>query len=361
MAKKTLQLEVVENQEKKSLEPGPALTFGVDDILDELEELAARGAEISGRVYRIQNPQDPTTTQKRDYLCVVDTPVSEDYISGRFGGGVYKLRYKARTNEGIIKREMTYRIAGDSTAENTAQATPQAAKIETPLPVQPQPQKGFLDVILNGLTAEKITAFGIAIKAIKELFTPAQTQAPDYMRLIEILAANNGNKQSVSDAILIKCMDSMEKQHQAPTILQQIKDLQAVKDAIKDETENQENGGDNMNYIKLALEYLPMLLKQNQNNFRAVGQQAAQNPMIQNLIKNDINLATQFVNAAREKYGDAAAQQLALGFGYVPQQAAPAMPQAAPFPANPGAYDLDGEEYENGEEENGEEPETQGE
>lgn len=361
MGKKTLQLEVVENQEQKSLEPAPARTFGTDDILDELEELSARGAEISGRIYKIENPQDPTSTQRRLFLCEVDTPVNEDYVAKRFGGGNYKLRYKARTNTGIIKREMTYRIDRSFNAPEQAQATHQAAQTQTPAPVQAQPQNGLLEGLLNGLTAEKITAFGIALKAIKELFTPAQTPAPDYMRLIEILAANNGNKQSVSDAILIKCMDSMEKQHQAPTILQQIKDLQAVKDAIKDETENQENGGDNMNYIKLALEYLPMLLKQNQNNFRAVGQQAAQNPMIQNLIKNDINLATQFVNAAREKYGDAAAQQLALGFGYVPQQAAPAMPQAAPFPANPGAYDLDGEEYENGEEENGEEPETQGE
>lgn len=360
MGRKTLQLEVVD-QENKRLEPGPARTFGTDDILDELEDLAGRGAEISGRVYRIENPQDPPTTQKRVYLCEVDTPVNEDYISKRFGGGVYKLRYKARTNAGIIKREMLYRIDGVCNTEKAAQGMPQAAKTETPEPVQAQPQKGFLDVILNGLTAEKITAFGIAIKAIKELFTPAQTQAPDYMRLIEILAGNQ-QKQSVSDAILIKCMESMDKQHQAPTILQQIKDLQAVKDAIKDETENQENGGDNMNYIKLALELLPMLLKQNQNNFRAVGQQAAQNPMIQNLIKNDINLATQFVNAARAKYGDAAAQQLALGFGYVPQQAAQAMPKAAPFPENPGAHDLDGKEYETTEEyENGEEPEPQGE
>lgn len=357
MGKKTLQLEVVENQEQKSLEPGPARTFGVDDILDELEEMAARGAEISGRVYRIENPQDPTTTQKRVYLCEVDTPVSEDYIAKRFGGGVYKLRYKARTNAGILKREMLYRIDGVCNTEKA----PQAAKIETPSPVQAQPQSPINSVLgfLGGLKADEFTAWAMAFKTVKEIFAPPPPPPPpDYMRLFEILAANNGNKQSVSDAILLKCMDSMEKQHQAPTILQQIKDLQAVKDAVKDETENQENGGDNMNsLIKIAWEYLPMLLKQNQNNFMAVGQQAAQNPMIQNLIKNDINLATQFVNAARKKYGDAAAQQLAVGFGYVPQQAAPAMPQAAQFPENPGAYDMDGEEEENGEEEQ----DTQGE
>lgn len=330
MANKTLQLEVVEKQDKKSLEPGPARTFGTDDILDELEELARRGAEISGRIYRIENPQDPTTTQRRVFLCEVDTPVNEDYVGKRFGGGNYKLRYKARTNTEIIKREMTYRIDKSFNAPGTPQETPQAAQTQTSAQVQAQQQKGLLEGLLNGLTAEKITAFGIAIKAIKELFTPAQTPAPDYMRLIEILAGNQ-QKQSVSDAILIKCMDSMEKQHQPPTILQQIKDLQAVKDAIKDETENQENSEDNMNIIKTALELLPMLLKQNQNNYRAAGAQAAQMPIVQNLIKNDPQLATQFINAAKEKFGVAAAQDLAKGFGYVPQfippQAAPAMPQ----------------------------------
>lgn len=335
MAKKTLQLEVVENQEQKSLEPGPARTFGTDDILDELEELAARGAEISGRIYKIENPQDPPNTQRRVFLCEVDTPVNEDYVAKRFGGGNYKLRYKARTNTGIIKREMTYRIDKSFNAPETSQETHQAAQTQTPAPVQAQQQKGLLEGLLNGLTAEKITAFGIALKAIKELFTPAQAPAPDYMRLIEIMAGNQ-QKQSVSDAILIKCMDSMEKQHQAPTILQQIKDLQAVKEAIKDETENQENSeGENMNFwIKTALEYLPMLVKQNQNNYQAAGAQAAQIPMVQNLIKNDPQLATQFINAAKDKFGVTAAQELAKGFGYVPQyippQAAPAMPQAAP-------------------------------
>lgn len=333
MAKKTLQLEVVENQEQKSLEPGPARTFGTDDILDELEELAGRGAEISGRIYKIENPQDPTSTQRRVFLCEVDTPVNEDYVAKRFGGGNYKLRYKARTNTGIIKREMTYRIDRSFNAPETSQETHQAAQTQTPAPVQAQQQKGLLEGLLNGLTAEKITAFGIAIKAIKELFTPAQAPAPDYMHLIEILAGNQ-QKQSVSDAILIKCMDSMEKQHQAPTILQQIKDLQAVKDAIKDETENQDNSGDDMNvYIKAALDtFLPMLLKQNKNNYQAVGAQAAQIPMVQNLIKNDPKLATQFINAAKDKFGVAAAQDLAKGFGYIPQyvppQAATAMPQA---------------------------------
>lgn len=334
MAKKTLQLEVVEKQDIKSLEPGPARTFGTDDILDELEELAGRGAEISGRIYKIENPQDPTSTQRRVFLCEVDTPVNEDYVAKRFGGGNYKLRYKARTNTGIIKREMTYRIDRSFNAPETLQETPQASQTQTTAPVQAQQQKGFLDGLLSGLTAEKITAFGIAIKAIKELFTPAQTPAPDYMRLIEIMAGNQ-QKQSVSDAILIKCMDSMEKRHEAPTILQQIKDLQAVKEAIKDETENQEQGGENMNMmIKMALEYLPLLLKKNNNDFKAVGQQAAQNPMIQDLIKKDGNLAQQFINAALKQYGPQAAQQLAAGFGYtsqyIPPQAAPIEPQAAP-------------------------------
>ncbi len=334
MAKKTLQLEVVEKQDNKSLEPGPARTFGTDDILDELEELARRGAEISGRIYKIENPQDPTSTQRRVFLCEVDTPVNEDYVGKRFGGGNYKLRYKARTNTEIIKREMTYRIDKSFNAPETSQETPQAAQTQTPAPVQAQQQKGFLESLLSGLTAEKITAFGIAIKAIKELFTPAPIPAPDYMKLIEIMAGNQ-QKQSVSDAILIKCMDSMEKRHEAPTILQQIKDLQAVKEAIKDETENQEQGGENMNMmIKMALEYLPLLLKKNNNDFKAVGQQAAQNPMIQDLIKKDGNLAQQFINAALKQYGPQAAQQLAAGFGYtsqyIPPQAAPVAPQADP-------------------------------
>lgn len=335
MAKKTLQLEVVDQEPKQT----GSKSFDPDDIIEELENLRDKGAEIYGRVYRIENPQDPPTTQKRTFLYELDVPVYENYILQRSGPGVYKLRYKARTQDGsTIKKDVTFRIQGETSEkspvreilgiqeERQTQAAPQIP--------QAAPARSFLDILLNGLTADKITAFGISLKALKDLFSPPPPPTPDYMRLIEILAGNQ-QKQSVSDAILIKCMDSMEKQHQPPTILQQIKELQAVKEAVKDETENQEQGGENMNMmIKMALEYLPLLLKKNNNDFKAVGQQAAQNPMIQDLIKKDGNLAQQFINAALKQYGPQAAQQLAAGFGYtsqyIPPQAAPVSPQAAP-------------------------------
>lgn len=348
MAKqKTLQLAVVENE--KDVKPTPPRQFGPDDILEELEELQSRGAEISGRLYRVDNPQDPPTAQRRLYLRNVDGPVYDDYLAENFGGGVYKGRYKARTSEGILKRDVTYRIDDVCGAPQNPQAAPQAARIEAPQVVAPQEQKNTLGALLEWFTADRLTAFGLSIKALKELFAPTPTPAPDYMRLIEILAAN-GNK-SASDTILAKCLEEMGKTRQTPTILQQIKELQAVKEAVKDETENQEESGENMNIlIKAALEYLPTLLKQNQNNYIAAGQQAAQMPMVQNIIRDDPGLAQQFITAAEKRFGTQAALQLAQGFGY---NAAYVTPQPAPAKQfAPQMPPQGGEEYPEENEEN---------
>lgn len=332
MANNKKQTELLENPQAR---PQP-INDPTEAAIEELNELSENGGEISGRIYRIEEePDGRTLSGIRTFIGVVDCPVDEDFIGRKFGGGAYKLRYRIRTPQGVEKKELLYRVDKSYNRFIKTNETPQAAPNAANVQLQAQSQKGFLEGILNGLTVDKITAFGFAIKEIKELFTPTPAPAPDYMKLIEIMAGNQ-QKQSVSDAILIKAMDSMGQPRQAaPSLLQQIRDLQAVKEAIKDETENQEQDGENMNFlIKTALEYLPLLLKKNNNDFKAVGQQAAQNPMIQDLIKNDGGLAQQFINAALKQYGPQAAQQLAAGFGYtsqyVPPQAPPVAPQAAP-------------------------------
>lgn len=279
MANNKKQTELLENPQAR---PQP-INDPTEAAIEELNELSENGGEISGRIYRIEEePDGRTLSGIRTFIGVVDCPVDEDFIGRKFGGGAYKLRYRIRTPQGVEKKELLYRVDKSYNRFIQTNETPKAAPNAANVQLQAQSQKGFLEGILNGLTVDKITAFGIAIKEIKELFMPPPPPAPDYMKLIEIMAGNQ-QKQSVSDAILIKAMDSMGQPRQAaPSLLQQIRDLQAVKEAIKDETENQEQDGENMNFlIKTALEYLPLLLKKNNNDFKAVGQEAAQNPMIQ--------------------------------------------------------------------------------
>ena len=130
----------------------------------------------------------------------------------------------------------------------------------------------------------------------------------------------------MSDTIVLSAMESLKQQQKQPSVLQQVRELKQIKEELgadlsngideDDEDDEDEEDGETMKLIKMALDYLPQLLKQNNNNFQAVGAQAAENPLVKNLVAEDSELAQTFFEKAREKYGLENAQKLALGFGY---------------------------------------------
>ena len=71
-----------------------------------------------------------------------------------------------------------------------------------------------------------------------------------------------------------------------------------------------------MSYLlEKGLELLPVLLQKKNNDFRAVGAEARDNPLIKSVISSNPELTQKFFEQARATYGDAAVQQLAAGFG----------------------------------------------
>ena len=129
----------------------------------------------------------------------------------------------------------------------------------------------------------------------------------------------------------------IKQQQRAQSPLGQLKELREIRNFFKEDTENQnENSGDDMSfYVKMAIEYLPTLLKQFNNNFQAVGAKVKENPLVSNLIKNDPELAQEFIKRARDVYGIDNARALAAGFGYQ-MNIKPPEPQAPELPAEAG-------------------------
>ena len=68
--------------------------------------------------------------------------------------------------------------------------------------------------------------------------------------------------------------------------------------------------------IKTGLKLLPDLLQAKNGNFQAAGEEARKNATINALLLENHDLAQKFFEAAAAKYGDAAAKQLAEGFGF---------------------------------------------
>ena len=102
-----------------------------------------------------------------------------------------------------------------------------------------------------------------------------------------------------------------------------IREIKEELGTANNEESDEEEEGETMNILlKTALEYLPQLLQKNNNNFQAVGVQAAENPLVKNLVANDPELAQTFFEKAREKYGLENAKKLALGFGFNLEDAA---------------------------------------
>lgn len=285
------------------------------------------GEEVKGRIYRLYPVDRVGNRPMTEFVGCVNKRVDEDFIGREFGPGNYRVIYNIKKADGTTEKKQFNVNIG---SEYERYYKPQEKAVEAAKTAAPA-MLGGLDLagILGGLTAEKIAAVGMALKAIKEFLAPPPPPAPsvDVTKLIEIMAANN-QKQSVSDAILIKAMDGMQKQAAGPSVIEQFKQFQELKEALGSE-ENNNNQGENeeMDYlIEKGLELLPGLLAKKNNDYKAVGQEVSNNAFINGLIKGNPDLAGKFFEEAIKTYGLENAQKLAAGFGYniAPRDAAKA-------------------------------------
>ena len=168
------------------------------------------GEEVSGRIYRLFPVDRVGNRPMTEFVGRVMERVDEDYIGREFGPGNYRIVYTIRKANGEKEiKQFNVNIGPEYAKYHKAKETaPEAPK--GPAPVL---GGGFdLGAILGSLTTDKMAAIGIALKQLKEFLAPPPPPQPavDLTRLIEIMLSNN-KQQSVSDAILIKAMDTMQK------------------------------------------------------------------------------------------------------------------------------------------------------
>lgn len=321
------------------------ITTTGDDILEEIA--AAGGAEqtnLKCRVYRIVETGGKT---KQEYCGVFEKVVNESDVAENFGGGDYSVKYSWRNSEGRQETTRVYNISKDifKPIEKSYDEGPAGTVAGTPAAPAPVPSAapsgGMLGGLLGNLTAEKVTTGLALLDALKKFLAPPPP--PDYTPLFKMMFETQRG-QSVGDAVVIEALKQANKPAApAPTVMEQINNLKAVRDAFAGDFaggENSNRGSDKMSYfIDKALEILPDMLAKHQNNYRAVGAEAAKNSMVQALIKNDPALTQEFFNAAVQTYGPAAAKQLADGFGIAlnieepPAETAPQITQQQQEPA----------------------------
>ena len=267
--------------------------------------------EVYGRIYRIISPLESVGRPAREFVGKVEERVDEDYIGRIFGPGRYNIHYRVTRSDGSkFERDETFNIGQEYAKKDTPQQ---------PVKQAAAPSLGGLDLgaVLGGLTVEKITAIGAGLKLIKDfLAPPPPPPAVDVAKLLEIFAANN-RPQPVSDALLIQAMQSLQKTNTPPSLIQQMRELKEIKETLKDETADETDGeGGQMSFLlEQAFKYLPSLLAANKQDFRATGAQARELPMVAGIIRNNPDLATEFMNRAAQQYGSENAKQLAAGFG----------------------------------------------
>ena len=267
--------------------------------------------EVYGRIYRIISPLESVGRPAREFVGKVEERVDEDYIGRIFGPGRYNIHYRVTRSDGSkFERDETFNIGQEYAKKDAPQQ---------PVKQPASPTLGGLDLgaVLGGLTVEKITAIGAGLKLIKDfLAPPPPPPSVDVAKLLEIFAANN-RPQPVSDALLIQAMQSLQKTNTPPSLLQQMRELKEIKETLKDETADETDGeGGQMSFLlEQAFKYLPSLLAANKQDFRATGAQARELPMVAGIIRNNPDLATEFINRAAQQYGRENAQQLAAGFG----------------------------------------------
>ena len=300
----------------------------VDDIRDLIDDAGAN-AGLKIRVFR----KVRTAGNSKVILAFCggfERMIDMQDVGENFGPGEYQINFRWRDKTGtrqettrswIIGQEFAkYTCDTSSSEEGAAGAlagTPGTpAAIPAPAPA-PAPAGGLLGSLVGNLNAEKITAGLAILDAVKKFLAPPPP--PDYTKLFELMLANQRG-QTVGDAVVIEAIKQANKPAPpAPTVMDQINNLKAVRDAFAGDFaggENSNRGSDKMSYfVDKALEILPDMLAKYKNNYRTVGAEAAKNSMVQALIKNDPALTQEFFAAAVQNYGPVAAKQLADGFG----------------------------------------------
>lgn len=309
---------------KKQLEEGeePVKNTELEKALDQLREMQENGGvSISGRIFRITSPIDQLGKPSMELVGKVDQFVDEDFVGRNFGSGRYKIRFYVKGPNDSCGEETSLTFNVGKEYDKFKPSTEEAPRGSESVQDQ-TPRGGFLDNLISSLTPEKITAYSLAIKTIKEFFAPPPPPpSPDWSELFRVLlASREPQKPALSDTIVLSAMENLKQQQKAPSILEQLRQLKEIKEELKEDISSEnvedEKDGQDMNLmLKTALEYLPLLLQKNNNNFQAVGQQAAENPLVKNLVVNDPELAQVFFEKAREKYGLENAKNLAHGFG----------------------------------------------
>ena len=276
---------------------------------ERVAEIKARG-EIQGVISRIY----AITSKGREFVGKHDDIADDDFLAEKYGPGKYMVFYIYRDKEG--RRVQTsenfniselYRGTRDNVPANAAHA----------------PAGGFLGGFLEGMTAEKVAGVVAAIQGLKAIFAPPPPPV-DMTELIKALAAP---KQNVGDAVLIKAMEMTRPAPATvagPSVVQQIKDVLAVKELLNDSAESA-GGNDTMNMlVNAGLNMLPAILAQHGGNYQQAGAAARVNPLISGFIEKDPELLGEFCAAVRDKYGAQAASDLAAGYGYTFGEETPA-------------------------------------
>lgn len=267
---------------------------------ERIAEIKARG-EIQGvtsRIYAITN-------KGREFVGKHDDIAEDDYLAEKYGPGKYMVFYiyrdkdghRVQTSENFNISEL-YRGTRDNVPAQAARAN-----------------GGTLGGFLENITAEKVAGIMAAVQGLKAIFAPPPPPV-DMTELIKALAAP---KQNIGDAVLIKAME-MSRPAPAPvatpSMLQQIKDIQAVKELLNDSAESA-GGNDTMNMlVNAGLKMLPAILAQHGGNYQQAGAAVRDNPLISGMIEKDPELLGEFCAAVRDKYGADAARDLAAGYGY---------------------------------------------
>ena len=289
-------------------ESGPELT-----VSDRIAAIKARGEldECVSRIYANNG------TRGREYVGKVNDVAEEDYLAENYGPGKYIVLYDYRANG--VHRQTTQNF----TISEAYRAAKRPEAVQVPAPAN----NGLLAGLLGGMTAaEKVTAAVALIEGVKKIFAPPPPPV-DLTELLKVIAANRA--PALGDAVIMKAMEmNRPAPPPAPSILTQIKELNEVKELLS-ESEGNTRGGDSMDFIiKTGLQMLPALLKQNGGSYAAAGAAVKDNAMISGLLQNDPDLLGEFCAAVKEKYGEQAAQELARGYGFELEAAAPEQPAA---------------------------------
>lgn len=294
-------------------------------VVDELQDLidAAGGPSVAGLVVRVYRKQIAPNGKKKFLFCgKYDCLIDEQDVGEDFGAGDYLIHFRWRKDGKKTETTRNWSIGDEFTKPgiDKAEEGPAEALAGTPnAPAVIPPQGnagGLLGGLLGNITAEKVTAGLALLDAVKKFLAPPPP--PDYTKLFELMLSNQRG-QTVGDAVVIEALKQANKPAApVPTVMDQINNLKAVRDAFRNDfaDNNNDQGGDKMDYfIEKALTIIPDLLKKHNNDYFAVGKEAAENKFVRGLITSDPELTQKFFQAAVDNCGATAAQELAKGFG----------------------------------------------